>query len=149
MFAKIVGTTTYYYIRDALGSTRQVWQHGQIGATFSVATYKPFGKPVNPSGTEKFEYVGELIVAAAGTPPELYYIEARWMDPELDSHCIHRRNHPSRGCCQDQDSGDQLDVTATSTNVPSLGSEVKCSVAAKVRPIPIIGVVTKIAPSFG
>ncbi len=83
MFAKVVGTTTYYYIRDALGSTRQVWQHGQTSATFSVSTYKPFGTPVSPSDTEKFEYAGEMIVPAAGTSPGLYYIGARWMDPEL------------------------------------------------------------------
>jgi RHS repeat-associated protein len=83
MFAKIVGTDTYYYIRDALGSTRQVWQHGQTSATFSVATYKPFGTPVSPSGAEKFQYAGEMIVSAAGTSPGLYYIGARWMDPEL------------------------------------------------------------------
>ncbi len=34
---------------------------------FSVQTYKPFGTPVSPSGTEKFEYAGEMIVSAAGT----------------------------------------------------------------------------------
>jgi RHS repeat-associated protein len=81
MFAKIVGSTTYFYIKDALGSTRQVWQGSSM--TFSVATYKPFGTPVSPSGTERFEYAGELIVSAAGTSPGLYYIGARWMDPEL------------------------------------------------------------------
>ncbi len=67
MFAKITGTTTYYYIRDALGSTRKVWQHGATSAAFSVLTYKPYGTPVTPSGTEKFEYAGEMIVSAAGT----------------------------------------------------------------------------------
>ncbi len=84
MFAKLVGGTTYYYIRDALGSTRQVWQSGQTSTTFSVATYKPYGTPVNPSSPpEKFQYAGEMIVSAAGTSPGLYYIGARWMDPEL------------------------------------------------------------------
>lgn len=38
---------------------------------------------MNPTGTEKFEYAGEMIVSAAGTSPGLYYIGARWMDPEL------------------------------------------------------------------
>jgi len=38
---------------------------------------------VSASGTEKVEYAGELIDTAAGTSPGLYYIGARWMDPEL------------------------------------------------------------------
>jgi len=80
-FAKLVGSTAYYYIRDPLGSTRQVWQGSSM--VFSVATYKPYGTPVTPSGTEKFQYAGEMIVSAAGTSPGLYYIGARWMDPEL------------------------------------------------------------------
>jgi len=48
-----------------------------------VATYAPFGTPVTPSGTEKFKYAGEMLVGAAGSSPGLYYIGARWMDPEL------------------------------------------------------------------
>ncbi|MEM0343595.1 MAG: RHS repeat-associated core domain-containing protein [Thermoplasmata archaeon] len=87
MVAKIavsgVPTETYYYIADALESTRQVWKHGATSPAFSVATYKPFGTPVTPSGSEKFEYAGEMLVGAAGTAPGLYYIFARWMDPEL------------------------------------------------------------------
>ncbi|MBE3049901.1 RHS repeat-associated core domain-containing protein, partial [Candidatus Bathyarchaeota archaeon] len=74
---------TYFYITDALGSVRQVWKQGATGAAFSVATYKPFGTPVSASGTEKVGYAGELIDSAAGTSPGLYYIGARWMDPEL------------------------------------------------------------------
>jgi len=49
----------------------------------SVATYKPIGTPVSASGSEKFEYAGEMLVGAAGSSPGLYYIGARWMDPEL------------------------------------------------------------------
>ncbi|MBE3049899.1 RHS repeat-associated core domain-containing protein [Candidatus Bathyarchaeota archaeon] len=74
---------TYFYISDALGSVRQVWKQGATSATFSVATYKPFGTPVTVTGTEKVGYAGELIDSAAGTSPGLYYIGARWMDPEL------------------------------------------------------------------
>ena len=48
-----------------------------------MATYAPFGTPVAPSGTEKFKYAGEMLVGAAGPSPGLYYIGARWMDPEL------------------------------------------------------------------
>jgi len=85
--AKIVGggssPGTYFYITDALGSVRQVWKQGATSATFSVATYKPFGTPVSASGTEKVGYAGELIDSAVGTSPGLYYIGARWMDPEL------------------------------------------------------------------
>jgi RHS repeat-associated protein len=84
MVAKRVGSSDiYYYIADALGSTRQVWKHGATSPTFSVATYKSFGTPVTPSGTEKFQYAGEMLVGVAGTSPGLYYIGARWMDPEL------------------------------------------------------------------
>jgi len=74
---------TYFYISDALGSVRQVWKQGATSAAFSVATYKPFGTPVSASGTEKVGYAGELLDSAAGTSPGLYYIGARWMDPEL------------------------------------------------------------------
>ncbi len=100
MFAKIVGTTTYYCIRDALGSTRQVWKSGQTSPTFSVTTYKPFGTPVSPSGTEKFEYAGEMIVSAAGTSPGLYYIGARWMDPELGRWLSMDVHHGNAQCPQ-------------------------------------------------
>ncbi|MEM0343597.1 MAG: RHS repeat-associated core domain-containing protein [Thermoplasmata archaeon] len=77
--AKLVGTDKYYYIADALGSTRQVWKHGANSAAFSVATYKPFGIAVSVSGTEKVRYAGELFDPSSG----LYYIFARYMDPEL------------------------------------------------------------------
>lgn len=39
--------------------------------------------PVGASGTEKYEYAGEMLNARAGPSPGLYYIFARWMDPEL------------------------------------------------------------------
>jgi RHS repeat-associated protein len=75
---------TYFYMSDALGSVRQVWKQGGTSSSFSVSTYKPFGTPVGTSGTaDKVGYAGELIDTAAGTSPGLYYIGARWMDPEL------------------------------------------------------------------
>ena len=83
MMVKQVGSDIYYYFKDALGSVRQVWKSGATKAAFSVATYAPFGTPVAPSGTEKFKYAGEMLVGAAGTSPGLYYIGARWTDPEL------------------------------------------------------------------
>jgi RHS repeat-associated protein len=83
MVAKQTGSDIYYYFKDALGSTRQVWKSGATKAAFSVATYAPFGTPVTPSGTEKFKYAGEMLVGAAGPSPGIYYIGARWMDPEL------------------------------------------------------------------
>jgi RHS repeat-associated protein len=81
MVAKQTGSDIYYYIKDALGSTRLVYRG--TSQVFSVATYAPFGTPVTPSGTEKFRYAGEMLVGAAGSSPGLYYIGARWMDPEL------------------------------------------------------------------
>ena len=38
---------------------------------------------MSASGTEKFDYAGEMLVGAAGSSPWLYYIGARWMNPEL------------------------------------------------------------------
>ena len=82
MAAKQTGSDTYYYIRDALGSTRLVYSG--TSQVFSVATYTPFGTPVGVSGTDqKWKYAGEMLVGAAGPSPGLYYIGARWMDPEL------------------------------------------------------------------
>ena len=46
----------------------------------SLVTYKLFGTPVGVGGTDqKWKYAGEILDAATG----LYYIGARWMDPEL------------------------------------------------------------------
>jgi len=81
--ARLSGSDTYYYFADALGSIRQVWKQGGNQAAFSVATYKPFGTPISPSGTEKVTYAGELLASATGPSPGLYSIGARWMDPEL------------------------------------------------------------------
>jgi len=77
----LVGSNTYYYFTDALGSVRQIWQYGSsTSATFSVQTYKPFGTAVGVSGTDqKWKYAGEMLDSATG----LYYIGARHMDPEL------------------------------------------------------------------
>jgi RHS repeat-associated protein len=80
---KLVGGSTYFCFDDALGSPWVVWQSGKTSATFSVKTYKPFGTPIVSTGTEKFGYAGEIRDSAAGTSPGLYYIGARWMDPEL------------------------------------------------------------------
>jgi len=68
MVAKQLGSDIFYYIKDALGSTREVWQHGG-GCVFTVLTYKPFGEPVGVEGAERFEYAGEMIVGAAGSSP--------------------------------------------------------------------------------
>jgi RHS repeat-associated protein len=81
MVAKQTGSDTDYYIKDALGSTRLVYRG--TSQVFSVATYAPFGTPVSASGTEKFRYAGEMLAGAAGSSPGIYYIGARWMDPEL------------------------------------------------------------------
>jgi RHS repeat-associated protein len=51
-----------------------------VAPTFSVQTYKPFGTPVGVSGTDqKWKYAGEVLDPATS----LYYIGARYMDPEL------------------------------------------------------------------
>ena len=91
--AKIVtgGTSagTYYYIQDALGSTRQVYKDGASTATFSVTTYKPFGIPAGiVTGTDRVRYAGELFDTSSG----LYYVFARYMDPE--------RVRATVGCCR-------------------------------------------------
>ena len=81
--ARLVGGSTYFYFGDIIGSTWLVWKSGQTVATFSVKTYKPFGTPIISTGTEKFGYAGEIRDSATGSAPGLYYIGARWMDPEL------------------------------------------------------------------
>ncbi|HEX7392332.1 MAG TPA: hypothetical protein VF374_05200 [Thermoplasmata archaeon] len=43
--------------------------------------YKSFGTPVSASGTEGFEYAGEMIANTACSSPGPYYIGAGWMDP--------------------------------------------------------------------
>jgi len=77
----LVGAATYYYFGDAVGSIRQIWQYGtSTTPTFSVQTYKPFGATVGVSGTDqKWKYTGEMLDSTTG----LYYIGARYMDPEL------------------------------------------------------------------
>ena len=50
----LVGSNTYYYFTDALGSVRQTWQYGSSSsASFSVQTYKPFGAAVGVGGKGK------------------------------------------------------------------------------------------------
>jgi RHS repeat-associated protein len=78
--AKLVGTTTYYYISDPIGGTWQVWKQGTTNNPyFSVKNYKPFGTPNGASGTEKVKFAGEIQDSSTG----LYYIFARYYDPEL------------------------------------------------------------------
>ena len=77
---KLVGSNIYHYLSDPMiGSTWQVWKDGATSATFSVKCYKPFGTPYTPTGTEKVKYAGEIL----DTSTCLYYIFARYMDPEL------------------------------------------------------------------
>jgi RHS repeat-associated protein len=78
--AKLVGTTTYYYISDPIGGTWQVWKQGTTNNPyFSVKNYRPFGTPNGASGTEKVKFAGEIQDSSTG----LYYIFARYYDPEL------------------------------------------------------------------
>lgn len=81
LVAKTIEANTYYYFTDALGSVRQIWQYGSSNsAKFSVQTYRPFGTPVGVGGTDqKWKYAGEMLDSSTG----LYYIGARYMDPEL------------------------------------------------------------------
>jgi RHS repeat-associated protein len=79
--AKLVGSSNYFYIQDALGSTHQVWLEGSTKAAYQVSTYKPFGIPVSPKGAEDYLYAGERMNSEAA-PSGLYYLLARSMDPE-------------------------------------------------------------------
>ncbi len=67
------------YVSDALGSVRAVYNAS--ASAFSVGTYKPFGKPYTdpPSGTGNIRYAQEMQDPTTG----LYYVYARYMDPEL------------------------------------------------------------------
>jgi RHS repeat-associated protein len=76
---KLVGGSTYFCFDDALGSPWVIWQSGKTSATFSVKTYKPFGTPIVSTGTEKFRFANEI----QDSPSGLYYIFARYYDPEL------------------------------------------------------------------
>ena len=78
--AKLVGSDNYYYIQDALGSVRQVWLEGSTRAAYQVSTYKPFGIPVSPKGSEDYTFAAERMSAESG-PSGLYCIGARSMDP--------------------------------------------------------------------
>jgi RHS repeat-associated protein len=72
---KMVGSDNYWYIDDALGSTRLVYK-GTV-KVYSVTTYKPFGIAYGASGTEKFTYAGEMLDSPSG----LFYLCARYYDP--------------------------------------------------------------------
>ncbi len=68
------------YVCDALGSVRMVLNNGDFNTPlFSARTYKPFGTPIVSSGTSKVTYASEI----RDTPSGLYYLSARYFDPEL------------------------------------------------------------------
>jgi RHS repeat-associated protein len=76
MKMKLIGSDTYWYIDDALGSTRLVYK-GSV-KVYSVTTYKPFGTAYGASGTEKFTYAGEMKDSTG-----LFYLSARYYDPSI------------------------------------------------------------------
>ncbi len=71
----------YAYLTDALGGVWQVWKRGGTSAAFMVTSYNPFGIPMVSASTlkEKARFAGEMQNSSSG----LYYIFARYMDPEL------------------------------------------------------------------
>ncbi len=77
---KLVGATgayVYYYFNDALGSPRLVMNGSDLA--YLPSTYKPFGTPYGILyGSDGIGYAGEL----QDSSPGLYYIGARWMDPD-------------------------------------------------------------------
>jgi len=77
MKMKTVGDDTYWYIGDALGSTRLVYK-GSV-EVYSVTTYKPFGIAYGAEGAEKFTYAGEMLDSPSG----LFYLCARYCDPNI------------------------------------------------------------------
>ena len=68
--AKIVGSTTYYYLLDSQGSTRLVTSGSSI--TFATS-YIPFGANYSTYGSELFMYTGKPFDSIIG----LYYYNAR------------------------------------------------------------------------
>jgi len=74
---KMIGSDSYWYIDDALGSTRLVYK-GTV-KVYSVTTYKPFGIAFGASGTEKFTFAGEM----QDSPSGLFYVFARYFDSQI------------------------------------------------------------------
>jgi RHS repeat-associated protein len=72
---KLVGGDAYYYIADALGSTRLVYR-GNI-QVYKVTTYRPFGIAYGVTGGEKFTFAGEMKDSTG-----MFYLFARYYDPE-------------------------------------------------------------------
>ncbi|MDG7015905.1 MAG: RHS repeat-associated core domain-containing protein [Nitrososphaerota archaeon] len=73
--AKVVaGTTAYYLIDDALGSTRLVTTLN--AASVFSSNYQPYGMSYGQSGSEEFMYTGKTMDAITG----LYYFGARFYD---------------------------------------------------------------------
>jgi RHS repeat-associated protein len=76
--AKVVaGTTAYYMINDALGSTRLVTTANAV-TSFS-SNYQPFGPSYGLSGVEEFMYTGKMMDSITG----LYYFGARFYDDAI------------------------------------------------------------------
>lgn len=63
-----------YYLDDALGSTRFVYNG--TTQTYAVQTYKPFGIPYGESGSDKVKFAGEMQDASTG----LYYLYTRYYE---------------------------------------------------------------------
>ena len=74
---KMIGSDSYWYIDDIIGSTRLVYK-GSV-KVYSVTTYKPFGIAYGASGTEKFTFAGEMMDSPSG----LFYLMARYYDPNI------------------------------------------------------------------
>lgn len=71
--AKLVsGTTAYYLVDDALGSTRLVTD--LPGTTLFSSNYQPYGQGYARSGAKAFTYTGKLLDSLTG----LYYFGARF-----------------------------------------------------------------------
>ena len=75
--AKMVGISTYYVHKDALGSIRL---EATPSVTFSFSSnYLPYGQNYGMSGKEVFMYTGKPLDSATG----LYYYGARYYDDSI------------------------------------------------------------------
>jgi RHS repeat-associated protein len=81
LLAQVIGSTSYYYQNDALGSARLVTS--STGSVLYSSNYEPFGASFDPSGsfTPEFQFDGKMVdYASTG----LYYYGARFYDPSID-----------------------------------------------------------------
>ncbi|MDG6906751.1 MAG: RHS repeat-associated core domain-containing protein, partial [Nitrososphaerota archaeon] len=74
--AKLVGSSLYFYVSDALGSTRLVTSSS--GLVFS-SDYLPYGPVFGQNGSEVFMYTGKPYDSLTG----FYYYNARIYDPAI------------------------------------------------------------------